>query len=141
MSNPIKRRMTKAALVIAAGTAPVIAAGGSASALGLPETPDLGTLSGTDAVDGVSSTVGDTADTGTQLVEGAGSEVAQKAVPTTKRVAGTLAGQAVPLAHQTADKASGEAGALVDETASTLGDSNLTQSVGESLPTGATQLL
>jgi hypothetical protein len=59
MSLPLTRRIARAALLIAAGAAPVVGAAGSASAVDLPQTPldgltalDVDSLSGT--VDGAS---------------------------------------------------------------------------------------
>ncbi|MER5826514.1 ATP-binding protein, partial [Streptomyces mirabilis] len=66
MSLPLTRRIARAALLIAAGAAPVVGAAGSASAAAeLPATPDLGGLT---ALDGAH--VGNTVDGATQNVTG-----------------------------------------------------------------------
>ncbi|MFI5616449.1 ATP-binding protein [Streptomyces sp. NPDC051567] len=44
MSLPLTRRIARAALLLAAGTAPVVGAAGVASAAGLESVPQLGTL-------------------------------------------------------------------------------------------------
>ncbi|MFI8340290.1 ATP-binding protein [Streptomyces sp. NPDC085639] len=48
MSLPLTRRIARAALLIAAGAAPVVGAAGAASAAGLESVPQLGQLTATD---------------------------------------------------------------------------------------------
>ncbi|MFE4643426.1 ATP-binding protein, partial [Streptomyces sp. NPDC056730] len=48
MSLPLTRRIARAALLVAAGAAPVIGAAGAANAAALPQTTDLGAVSALD---------------------------------------------------------------------------------------------
>ncbi|MBL1066282.1 ATP-binding protein [Streptomyces sp. 7-21] len=81
MSNPLKRRMAKAALVVAAGAAPVFAAGGQASALSLPEaTPDLDSLTQLDEAV-VEHTLDNASRAATDLGNGLGGEVVKQTAP------------------------------------------------------------
>ncbi|NEB56811.1 ATP-binding protein, partial [Streptomyces griseus] len=65
MSLPLTRRIARAALLIAAGAAPVVGAAGAASAADLPAAPDLGKLTALDGA-GLGSTVDSTVQQGTQ---------------------------------------------------------------------------
>ncbi|MET9855821.1 ATP-binding protein [Streptomyces sp. NPDC006450] len=58
MSLPLTRRIARAALLLAAGAAPVVGAAGAASAAGLESVPQLGALTAPDAT---VSAAGDTA--------------------------------------------------------------------------------
>lgn len=49
MSLPLTRRIARAALLVAAGAAPVVGAAGAANAAGLESVPQLGALTATDA--------------------------------------------------------------------------------------------
>ncbi|MFE0582435.1 MULTISPECIES: hypothetical protein [unclassified Streptomyces] len=50
MSLPLTRRIARAALLVAAGAAPVVGAAGAASAAGLESVPQLGALTAPDAL-------------------------------------------------------------------------------------------
>ncbi|TLS41722.1 ATP-binding protein [Streptomyces montanus] len=63
MSLPLTRRIARAALLVAAGAAPVVGAAGSAGAAELPATPDLGGVTTLD-------NAGPTADGATRHVTG-----------------------------------------------------------------------
>lgn len=62
MSLPLTRRIARAALLLAAGAAPVVGAAGAASAAGLESVPQLGALTAPDA------TVAAAGDTATEAV-------------------------------------------------------------------------
>lgn len=127
MSLPLTRRIARAALLIAAGAAPVVGAVGSASAAtaDLPATPNLGGLTALD-----STPVGTTADGATQKVDGlaggadgkvvkSGSEAARKAVPAAGETVGKAGKQATPLAQKAAGNLTGQAGGLLGDTSQT----------------------
>lgn len=113
MSNPLKRRMAKAVLVLAAGAAPVMAAAGQASALPLP-LPQDGGLDGLPSVD--DATVQHTLDRSTQSVtdvgNGVGGEVVQQAMPV---VAPALQQATENTTHTTGTLARGAATTLAGE--------------------------
>ncbi|ONK11604.1 hypothetical protein [Streptomyces sp. MP131-18] len=103
MSHPLTRRLTKAALLLAAGTAPVVGAAGQAAAAPLPGTPDL---TGLVAPDG--ALVNDTLDATTGEVSGA---VERIAGPTVREVVPVV----VPVVH--------DAGRRTAQTTAGLGQS------------------
>lgn len=124
MSNALKRRMAKVALVIAAGAAPVVASAGSASALSLPTT-DLGGLSNLDT-----ASLGDKTDSAlqnTSAVAGElGGEAVKAAVPAVGKAAGSLSRSATePSIMETAGAATGAAATVVGETTSQLNGKGL----------------
>ncbi|MFE6959701.1 ATP-binding protein [Streptomyces sp. NPDC057696] len=90
MSLPLTRRIARAALLIAAGAAPVVGAAGSASAVDLPATPNVGGLT---ALDGAN--VGNTVDGAAKNVSGlagdTGSKAVKKAVPAAGKAVGRSA--------------------------------------------------
>ncbi len=79
MSNPLKRRMAKAALLLAAGAAPVVTGGGQASAAELP-TSDLTGLTALDS-DPVDATLGGLTETANGMLEQLAGEAARTAMP------------------------------------------------------------
>ncbi|MFD9503707.1 ATP-binding protein [Streptomyces sp. NPDC060035] len=89
MSLPLTRRIARAALLIAAGAAPVVGAAGAAGAAGLPQTPALGGLTTLDAT-GVSSTLDSASKQGTGVA---------------KETGGRVVGTTLPVAGQTLEKA------------------------------------
>ncbi|MEU1487614.1 ATP-binding protein [Streptomyces sp. NPDC005752] len=89
MSLPLTRRIARAALLIAAGAAPVVGAAGAAGAAGLPQTPALGGLTSLDGA-GVSSTLDSAAKQGS----GVANETGGKVVGTTLPAAGKTLGKA-----------------------------------------------
>jgi hypothetical protein len=76
MSNPVVRQLAKAALLLAAGTAPVLGAAGQAGAVGQALGPDLPGLTSLDG-DSVSRTV----DTAAGVTGEAGGEAVRTALP------------------------------------------------------------
>lgn len=135
MSNPLKRRMAKAALVLAAGAAPVIGSAGGASALALPPSTDLGTLSNLDA-----DTLGNTAESATEattsLVGEAGGEVLQDVVPAAGRSATAMANTAVPTVRDAADTLAGGGGALAGQTTGMLAEHGVPGNTTGGMPVG-----
>lgn len=117
MSNPLKRRMAKAALVLAAGAAPVIGSAAGASALSLPPATDLGTLSNVDA--------------------GMVGETAEGAMDAANALAGDAAGdavqQTVPAALDATGAVTSGSGALLGKTTSTVTETG----VPGNMPTGS----
>ncbi|MEE1771322.1 ATP-binding protein [Streptomyces sp. JV185] len=89
MSLPLTRRIARAALLIAAGAAPVVGAAGAAGAAELPQTPELGGLTN---VDGAG--LGKTVDSASQQGTKAAGETGGKIVGTTLPAAGRTAGKA-----------------------------------------------
>jgi hypothetical protein len=119
MSLPLTRRIARAALIVAAGAAPVVGAAGSASAAttALPATPDLG---GVTALDGAH--VAHNVDATTQHVTGmagdTGGKAVKKAVPAAGKAGGKVVKTAVPVAQKTAGEAAGQAGGALGDVAS-----------------------
>ncbi|WP_310722744.1 ATP-binding protein [Streptomyces sp. N2A] len=107
MSLPVTRRIARAALLVAAGAAPVIAAAGTASAANLPvKAPDLvGGL--TAPLD--SHKTGDTLDRaahqGVGVLNEAGNKAATKLAPALVETAGPVVKKAMPVTRGATDKA------------------------------------
>ncbi|MEU9979784.1 ATP-binding protein [Streptomyces sp. NPDC050856] len=127
MSLPLSRRIARAALLLAAGAAPVVGAAGSASAVDLPKSPDLGgTLTAPDtavlggAVDSASHTAAG-ARTGTAL---------DKAAPVVNKVGEATA----PAAGRAAGDVAGGAGEVVGRTAGAAAGAGATGALGGGLP-------
>ncbi|MFC3575796.1 ATP-binding protein [Streptomyces yaanensis] len=132
MSLPLTRRIARAALLIAAGAAPVVGAAGSACAAtaDLPATPHLGGLTALDnapvagTVDGATQKVdgaaekvtGITGDAGDKAVK-AGGKAVKKAVPAASKTVGKVGRTATPIAKKVAGDAAGQAGGLLGDTA------------------------
>ncbi|GFH37737.1 ATP-binding protein [Streptomyces pacificus] len=118
MSLPLTRRIARAALLVAAGAAPVVGAAGSASAVDLP-TRDLGN-GGLTQLDG--DTAGSAVDSTAREAAGTANEAGGKVVGTTlPAAAGTLGGAArsgLPAAQETAGQAAGSTAGVLGETAS-----------------------
>ncbi|ARF57257.1 hypothetical protein [Streptomyces gilvosporeus] len=109
MSLPVTRRIARAALLVAAGAAPVVAAAGSAEAVALPQAPGVGSLSALDTA-GVSQPLEHGAVTGAGLVNEAGKETAMTAVPTVVGATSPVVAEVQPASAYGAKKAA-EAGA------------------------------
>ncbi|MGP8299315.1 ATP-binding protein [Streptomyces inhibens] len=108
MSLPVTRRIARAALLVAAGAAPVVAAAGSASAVELPaKTPDLGGLTAPLDSQNTSKTLDHTAHDGVGLLNAAGSKAATKLAPALVETAGPVVKKAMPLTQGATDKAEG----------------------------------
>ncbi|MFB7374861.1 ATP-binding protein [Streptomyces sp. NPDC056222] len=123
MSLPLTRRIARAALLVAAGAAPVVGAAGSASALDHSIAP-TGALSGISSLDGagVGNAVDGASQTATGVVGDTGGEAVGKAVPTAQKVAGDTAGNA--------GEALGDTAGGVSEHAPSA------DGLGQNLPTG-----
>jgi hypothetical protein len=113
MSNPLKRRMARAALLLAAGAAPVIGSAGAANAVSLPPSTDLGGLSNLDTAS-VGDTVEDLAEGANSLAGDTGGEAVQELVPAAGTVVGTLTKAATPTVL-------GATGTLMEGSSSTVG--------------------
>lgn len=105
MSLPVTRRIARAALLVAAGAAPVVAAAGSASAAELPATKALGGLTAPLDSRNTSETLDHTTRDGVGLVNAAGSKAATKLAPALVETAGPVVKKAMPLTQAAADKA------------------------------------
>ncbi|MFF2325165.1 MULTISPECIES: ATP-binding protein [unclassified Streptomyces] len=112
MSLPLTRRITRAALLIAAGAAPVIGAAGAAGAAELPQAPELGGLT---TVDGAG--LGKTVDGATQQGTEAAGETGGRLVGTALPVAGRTGAQAAPVVQDAAGDAAGSAGQVLGSAA------------------------
>ncbi|MBF9067650.1 hypothetical protein [Streptacidiphilus fuscans] len=99
MSLPLSRRIVQAALVVAAGAVPVVAAGAAQAAPALPTVPDLGGVSSLDTAGLGSQLQSATHQTGELAGTGAGRAVTE-GVPVVADAAGSTAGQAVPIANR-----------------------------------------
>ncbi|MGW4727422.1 ATP-binding protein [Streptomyces sp. S1] len=102
MSLPLTRRIARAALILAAGAAPVVGAAGSASALdhGLAPTGALGTLSALDSAE-----AGGTVDSASRTTTDVVGEAGEAATPVAQKVAGDTAGSAGEALGKTAGAA------------------------------------
>ncbi|MCX4819187.1 ATP-binding protein [Streptomyces sp. NBC_01142] len=116
MSLPLTRRIARAALLIAAGAAPVVGAAGSASAVDLQGASPLGAVAAPDT-DGLTSTLvgasGKAANTGGDTVKKAGKSVGKAGKTTT------------PVAQKATGDATGNAGAVLGGATQTVGGGNL----------------
>ncbi|MFI6082655.1 ATP-binding protein [Streptomyces sp. NPDC051217] len=135
MSLPLTRRIARAALLIAAGAAPVVGAAGSANAAALPQTADLGSVSQLDG-----AALGDTLDNGARQATGlageAGSETIASSVPAAGKTLGGVAKSATPVAQRAAGEAAGGAGQTLGDAATSVTENGLpTDSLGNGLPT------
>ncbi|MFD9813075.1 ATP-binding protein [Streptomyces sp. NPDC059080] len=102
MSLPVTRRIARAALLVAASAAPVVAAAGSATAAPLPSATDLGGLTTLDSPH-TSETVDQVAHEGVGLVNEAGGAAAGKLAPALVETAGPLVQRAAPTTQHAAD--------------------------------------
>lgn len=117
MSLPLTRRIARAALLIAAGAAPVVGAAGSASALALPQAP----LDGLTALDAgaLGSTVDGASQKTTELA-GTGGNAVKQTVPAAGKAVGK-AGKAA--AHKVTDDTTQGAGKVLGQTAGSATES------------------
>ena len=144
MSFPLTRRIAQAALIVAAGAVPVVAAVGTASAAELPQTADLGGLTQLDG-DSLASTVQDVAHQTGQQAGGTGSEAVAAGIPTAADTLGATTAAAVPevnrLVGSTAEQAGATAGGMAsgatDRAAAPVSDSGPLDALSAgSLPLG-----
>ncbi|MEV8452856.1 ATP-binding protein [Streptomyces sp. NPDC052095] len=112
MSLPLTRRIARAALLIAAGAAPVVGAAGAAGAAELPQTPDLGGLT---SVDG--SHLGKTVDGVTKQGNRAAGDTGGRLVGTALPAAHRTVGDAAPTVQKAAGGAAGTAGQVLGNAA------------------------
>ncbi|MFD5116007.1 ATP-binding protein [Streptomyces sp. NPDC058220] len=103
MSLPLTRRIARAALIVAAGAAPVVGAAGFAHAAALPQATDLSAVTALDGA-AVSDTVGTAGRTTTP--------VAQKMAGDTAGSAGEVLSKTASTATKGAKKAAAPADAL-----------------------------
>ncbi|WPW31215.1 ATP-binding protein [Streptomyces atratus] len=108
MSLPLTRRIARAALLIAAGAAPVVGAAGAAGAAELPQAPELGGLT---TVDGAG--LGKTVDGASQQGTKAAGETGGKIVGTTLPAASKTVGKAAPTVQNAAGGTAGSAGEVL----------------------------
>ncbi|UYQ64222.1 ATP-binding protein [Streptomyces peucetius] len=111
MSLPLTRRIARAALLVAAGAAPVVGAAGSAGAMELPQAP-VGGLSALDT-DNVSGTVDSVSRETTKVAGQVGGKTAEKAAPGATKTVGKAAKATTPLAKKATGDTAGQAGSLV----------------------------
>ncbi|MFK0289497.1 ATP-binding protein [Streptomyces sp. NPDC090442] len=105
MSLPVTRRIARAALLVAAGAAPVVTAAGSANAVELPPRGnELGGLSALDSAN-TSKTLDNTARTGVGMVDETGNEAARTLAPALVKTLGPVVEQAAPVAKDATHKA------------------------------------
>ncbi|OKK06298.1 ATP-binding protein [Streptomyces sp. CB03234] len=112
MSLPLTRRIARAALLIAAGAAPVVGAAGSASAVDLSKGPELGGVSSLDTAS-ATGTVSGASESTTGLVGEAGSKAVKQAVPAAGKTVAKTGEATTPVAQKAAGDAAGNAGELV----------------------------
>ncbi|MEU6945878.1 ATP-binding protein [Streptomyces sp. NPDC046316] len=131
MSLPLTRRIARAALLVAAGAAPVVGAAGSASAMDHNIAP-TGALSGISSLDGagVGNAVDGASQTATGVVGDTGSKAVDKTVPAAGKTVGEAGRTAAPAAQKVAGDATGSAGEVLGETAPAAGG------LGQNLPAG-----
>lgn len=135
MSLPLTRRIARAALLVAAGAAPVVGAAGSASAAELPAAP---AVSGITTLDGANlgDAVDDAAQNVTELAGHTGSKAVQKGAPAVGQALGKSVQTTAPAAQQTGGDLAGAAGDVVGDTAGTATKGGLpTDALGKGAPT------
>ncbi|MFE5484591.1 ATP-binding protein [Streptomyces sp. NPDC056527] len=138
MSLPLTRRIARAALLVAAGAAPVVGAAGSASALDHSIAP-TGALSGISSLDGagVGNAVDGASQTATGVVGGTGTKAVGEAVPTAGKTVGAAGKTATPAAQKVAGDTAGSAGEVLGETAgAATRNAPSAGGLGQGLPTG-----
>ncbi|MGW6565376.1 ATP-binding protein [Streptomyces sp. NPDC054975] len=138
MSLPLTRRIARAALLVAAGAAPVVGAAGSASAMEHNIAP-TGALAGISSLDGagVGTAVDGASQTATGVVGETGSKAVGKAVPAAGKTVGAAGKTATPAAQKVAGETAGSTGEVLGETAGAATESApSTGALGQGLPTG-----
>ncbi|MER7518655.1 ATP-binding protein [Streptomyces sp. NPDC126499] len=123
MSLPLTRRIARAALLVAAGAAPVVGAAGSASALDHSLAP-AGGLPGLSALD--TTAADSTLDTATGVV----GETGGKAAPAAQQLASDPAGAAADTLGQTAGAAAESAEAPASDALGGLPDTGALPGAG-----------
>ncbi|MBZ4015792.1 ATP-binding protein [Streptomyces purpurogeneiscleroticus] len=136
MSLPLTRRIARAALLVAAGAAPVVGAAGSASAVDLPKAADLGGLTKVDP-SSVTETAGNALENTSAVAGPVAGEVVKEAVPEAGRTGNETLRKLSPTTKKTTGHVSGTKDAVGDTTRS-LPTEGLTKDLplAEQLPTG-----
>ncbi|WP_243741211.1 ATP-binding protein [Streptomyces sp. 8K308] len=129
MSNPLRNRVAKAALLLAASAAPVVAAAGQASAAGPLLDPNVNGLDAPQLLSLDEQSVNEAAET----LDGA-------ATPVLEELAGPVVEAAMPMVmpvvHDLAVSAAQDAGPLLQEAALTVtGEPPTTQEILDGVPT------
>ncbi|MER7695094.1 MULTISPECIES: ATP-binding protein [unclassified Streptomyces] len=135
MSLPLTRRIARAALLIAAGAAPVVGAAGAASAAELPQSPDLGGLTTLDGA-GLGGAVDGAAQQGTRAAGDTGGRIVGTAIPAAGETVGESAAVALPAAQETVGRTAGDAGEAVGGVTDAAGGGLPTEALGGGLPIG-----
>ncbi|MFG2893709.1 ATP-binding protein [Streptomyces sp. NPDC048248] len=105
MSLPVTRRIARAALLVAAGAAPVVAVAGTANAADQTKAADLGGLT---QLDSASETLNGAVKDGGGLLNSVGETAAGELAPAAVKATGPLIGDAAPAAHKAATFAQAE---------------------------------
>ncbi|WP_063795940.1 hypothetical protein [Peterkaempfera griseoplana] len=121
MSLPLTRRIAQAALLVAAGAAPVVATVGTASAAELPQTADLGGLTQLDS-DSLAGQVQDVAHQAGRQVGNSGGSTMASAVPSVSDTLGATAAAAIPEVNRFAGSAAEQAGTTAGTTGEMASD-------------------
>ncbi|MEV6165278.1 ATP-binding protein [Streptomyces sp. NPDC052052] len=108
MSLSLTRRITRAALLVAAGAAPVVGAAGAAGAAELPHAPELGGLTTVDGA-GLGSTVDGASRQGAAAASETGGRIVGTALPAAHRTVRTAGAQAAPVVREAAGGVAGPA--------------------------------
>ncbi|MGK5630765.1 ATP-binding protein [Streptomyces sp. URMC 123] len=135
MSLPLTRRIARAALLVAAGAAPLVGAAGTAGAVEMPQNP-VGGLSNVDGA-GLGTAIDGTSQTTSSLVGEAGSNAISTAVPASGKTVGAAGMTAAPAATETAEQAQGNLGKVVGDVSDITEDGMPTDALKtQGLPTG-----
>ncbi|GAA0460059.1 ATP-binding protein [Streptomyces olivaceiscleroticus] len=136
MSLPLTRRIARAALLVAAGAAPVVGAAGSASAIDLPKAADLGGLTKVDP-SSVTETAGDALENTSAVAGPVAGEAVRKAVPEAGRTGNETLQELAPTAKKATGRVTDTKDA-VDDTTRALPTEGLTKDLplAEKLPAG-----
>ncbi|POX40482.1 ATP-binding protein [Streptomyces sp. Ru73] len=137
MSLPLTRRIARAALLVAAGAAPVVGAAGSASAVDLPKAADLGGLTKVDP-SSVTETAGNALENTSAVAGPVAGEVVKKAVPEAGRAGNKTLQKLAPTAKKTTGHVTGDTKDTVGDTTRALPAEGLTKDLplAEELPAG-----
>ncbi|QHC25596.1 ATP-binding protein [Streptomyces sp. GS7] len=119
MSLPVTRRIARAALLIAAGAAPVVAAAGSASAVSLP--PQGNEMGGLSTLDSASTgkALDSQAQKGVGVVNATGNEAERTLAPALVRTLAPAVVETTPVAQDAAHRAEGMARPIAQKGAAT----------------------
>jgi hypothetical protein len=119
MSLPLTRRIARAALLIAAGAAPVVGAAGAAGAAELPQAPELGGLTTVDGA-GLGKTVDGASQQGTKVAGDTGGKIVGTTLPAASRTVGKAGAETTPAVQKAAGGAAGSAGQVIGDTAGSV---------------------